>query len=107
MDEHGDRKWGKYTARVGSLWSDEEVYYPLEVEPYTPAHRFGGGKSDLEFRTKLEIARQLVERSVEMGVGFRAVVADSFYGEDQRFKRSLGEFWVSPTFCRPRTSPVP
>ena len=107
IDEHGDRKWGKKTAHVGrqwlgnigktengvvsvsSLWADERVYYPLEVEPYTPAHHFGGGKDDPEFRTKLEIAGLLVERSVAIGVGFRAVVADSFYGEDREFKRSL------------------
>jgi hypothetical protein len=81
---------------VTSLWADEGVYYPLEVEPYTPAHRFeGGGKDDPKFRTKLKVARQLVEqRSVEMGVPFRAVVADSFYGEDREFKRSLGELGI-------------
>src|SRR5829696_1190195 len=62
IDEHGDRKWGKKTAHVGkqwlgnigktengvvsvsSLWAEEGVYYPLEVEagPYSPekkAHR--------------------------------------------------------------------
>jgi SRSO17 transposase len=42
-----------------------------------------GGTSDPRFRTKLKIAQQLVERSVETGVPFRAVVADSFYGEDE------------------------
>ena len=107
IDEHGDRKWGKHTAHVGrqwlanigktengvvsvsSLWADEEVYYPLEVEPYTPAHHFDGGKNDPRFRTKLKIAVQLVRRSVAMGVPFGAVVADSFYGEDRGFKRSL------------------
>jgi len=113
IDEHGDRKWGKRTAHVGrqwlanigktdsgvvsvsSLWADERAYYPLEVEPYTPAHHFEAGKSDPRFRTKLKIARQLVKRSVEMGVPFRAVVADSFYGEDRGFKRSLGELGVA------------
>ena len=113
IDEHGDRKWGKHTAHVGrqwlanigktdngvvsvsSLWADEGAYYPLEVEPYTPARHFEGGKGDPEFRTKLEIARQLVERSVAEGVLFRAVVADSFYGEDRGFKRSLGELGVA------------
>ncbi len=70
------------------------VYYPLEVEPYTPAHHFEGGKNGPEFRTKLKIARQLVERPVEMSVPFRAVVADSFYGEDRGFKRSLGELGI-------------
>ncbi len=112
IDEHGDRKWGKHTAHVGrqwlanigktesgvvsvtSLWADEGVYYPLEVEPYTPAHHFEGAKNDPKFRTKLKIACQLVERSVEQGVGFRAVVADSFYGEDREFKRFLGELGV-------------
>ncbi len=107
IDEHGDRKWGKKTAHVGkqylanigkvqggvvsvsSLWADEEVYYPLEVDPYTPAHHFEQGKADPAFRTKLKIAHQLVERSVQAGVPFKAVVADSFYGEDEEFKMAL------------------
>jgi SRSO17 transposase len=112
IDEHGDRKWGKKTAHVGRQWlanigktengvvsvssllADERVYYPLEFEPYTPAHHFEDGKNNPKFRTKLKIAFQLVERSVEQGVSFRAVVADSFYGEDRGFKRSLGELGV-------------
>ena len=57
---------------VSSLWADEGVYYPLEVESYTPAHRFQGGKGDPGFLTKLKIASQLVERSVATGVPFRA-----------------------------------
>jgi hypothetical protein len=79
---------------VSSLLADEGTYYPLEVEPYTPAHHFGSGKNDPRFRTKLEIARQLVERSVAMCVPFRAVVADSFYGEDRGFRRSLERLGV-------------
>jgi SRSO17 transposase len=112
IDEHGDRKWGKHTAHVGkqwlanigktengvvsvsSLWADEGVYYPLEVEPYTPAHHFGGGKNDPRFRTKLKIASELVELAVEQSIPFRAVVADSFYGEDREFKRSLGALGI-------------
>src|SRR5918993_6022141 len=109
IDEHGDRKWGKKTAHVGkqwlgnigktdngivsvsALWADEGVYYPLEVEPYTPKHHFEGGTSDPRFRTKLKIASQLVERSVETGLPFRAVVADSFYGEDEGFRQALSK----------------
>jgi hypothetical protein len=112
IDEHGDRKWGKHTAHVGkqwlgnmgktengvvsvsSIWADEGVYYPLAVEPYTPKHHFEGGTSDPRFRTKLKIASQLVERSVETGVPFRAVVADSFYGEDEDFKQVLSGLGV-------------
>jgi len=112
IDEHGDRKWGKHTAHVGrqwlanigktesgvvsvsSLWADEGVYYPVDFEPYTPSHHFEGGKNDPQFRTKLKIAEELVEEAVETSIPFRAVVADSFYGEDREFKRSLGELGV-------------
>jgi SRSO17 transposase len=112
IDEHGDRKWGKHTAHVGkqwlgnigktengvvsvsSVWAEEGVYYPLAVEPYTPKHHFEGGTSDPRFRTKLKIASQLVERSVQTGVPFRAVVADSFYGEDEDFKQVLSGLGV-------------
>lgn len=59
-----------------------------------PLRLIEGKKNDPAFRTKLKIARQLVERSVETGLGFRAVVADSFYGEDRGFKRSLGGLGV-------------
>jgi hypothetical protein len=112
IDEHGDRKWGKRTAHVGRQWlanigktesgvvsvssllADEKIYWPVNFEPYTPAHHFDGGKNDPQFRTKLKIAAQLVEQAVEEGIPFRAVVADSFYGEDEGFKRSLSELGV-------------
>src|SRR5919106_4079820 len=103
IDETGDRKGGTATAHVGkqylggigkidngivsvsSLWADERIYYPLEVEPYTPAHHFEGAKNDPSFRTKLKIASQLVEKALQRSIPFRAVVADSFYGEDEDF----------------------
>jgi hypothetical protein len=113
IDEHGDRKWGKHTAHVGrqwlanigktdsgvvsvtSLWADESAYWPIAFEPYTPAHHYERGKQDPTFRTKLKIARELVELcGVEEGIPFRAVVADSFYGEDEDFKSSLEELGV-------------
>src|SRR3954452_10654015 len=109
IDEHGDRKWGKHTAHLGrqwlanlgktdngvvsvsSLWADERAYYPVDFEPYTSAHHFEGGKNNPEFRTKLKIASQLVGLAVQRSVPFAAVVADSFYGEDEGFKQSLSE----------------
>jgi hypothetical protein len=113
IDEHGDRKWGKKTAHVGrqwlanigktdsgvvsvtSLWADESAYWPIAFEPYTPAHHYERGRQDPNFRTKLKIARELVKLSgVEEGIPFRAVVADSFYGEDEDFKSSLEELGV-------------
>jgi DDE superfamily endonuclease len=109
IDEHGDRKWGKKTAHVGRQWlanigktesgvvsvtsllADERLYYPVAFEPYTPSHHFEGGKGDPAFRTKLKIASELVELAMGRSIPFRAVVADSFYGEDWGFKGALEE----------------
>jgi SRSO17 transposase len=68
---------------VSTLWADERVYYPLHVVPYTPAGRLGGGGDDPGFATKPEIAVDLVDRAVAAGVGFAAVVGDSFYGPSE------------------------
>ncbi len=115
IDETGDRKDGHCTAHVSrqylanlgkidngvvsvsSLWADEGIYYPLDVEPYTPAVYFAKGKQDPAFRTKLVIARQLVDRAIGDGLPFRAMVADSFYGEDRTLRgklRTLGVPYV-------------
>lgn len=112
IDETGDRKDGhktahvsrQYLANVGkidngvvsvsSMWADERVYYPLDVEPYTPALYFAKGEHDPAFRTKLKIALQLVQRAVHQALPFRAVVADSFYGEDRGFRSGLADLQV-------------
>ncbi len=107
IDETGDRKDGDKTAHVGrqylgklgkvdngvvsvtSLWADEEVYYPVDFEPYTPAHHFEKGEDDPAFRTKLKIALELVDRAHTQGIPFRAVVADNFYGEDRALRQGF------------------
>ena len=65
------------------------MYYPIEVEPYTPASWFERGKSDPEFQTKPQIALKLVRDALERDIPFRAVVADSFYGEHIGFRGEL------------------
>lgn len=112
IDETGDRKAGHKTAHVGrqylanlgkidngvvsvtSLWADEKLYYPVDVEPYTPAAWFEGGKANPGFRTKLKIAEELVQQAITSGIPFRAVVADSFYGEDSTFRQRLEHLGV-------------
>src|SRR5947209_2316314 len=107
IDETGDRKDGTKTAHVAhqylgsigkiangivsvtSLWADERVHYPLDVVPYEPAARQPRGKADPALRTKPQLAVELVTRAVARGVAFRAVVADSLYGENPTFERAL------------------
>lgn len=112
IDETGDRKWGTKTAHVGrqylgslgkvdsgvvtvgSLWADDRVYYPLAVEPFTPTHHFAAGERDPAYRTKPQIAVELVTQAVTDGCPFRAVVADSFYGENDTFRTGLAHLGV-------------
>lgn len=107
VDETGDRKDGDKTAHVGrqylgnrgkiengvvsvgSVWADEGVYYPLAVEPYTPQHWFAAGKADPGFRTKPQIALQLVDQALAQRWPLRAVVADCLYGEHHGFTAGL------------------
>lgn len=112
IDETGDRKWGSKTAHIGrqylgsigkvdrgvvtvsSLWADERVYWPVAVEPFTPKQHFAAGTSDPAYRTKPQIVLTLVEQAVRDGIPFRAVVADSFYGENEGFKTGLHHLGV-------------
>jgi hypothetical protein len=107
LDETGDRKDGMKTAHVAhqylgsvgriangivsvtSLWADEAVYYPLHVAPYTPAKRLPQGKQDPTFRTKPQLAVELIDAAVAAGFAFRAVVADCLYGEHPAVQTAL------------------
>jgi hypothetical protein len=109
IDETGDRKDGTKTAHVAhqylgsvgrlangivavtSLWADEAVYYPLHVAPYTPAKRLAKGKEDPAFRTKPQLAVELVDAAIAAGFAFRAVVADCLYGEHPGVQTALWE----------------
>jgi hypothetical protein len=109
IDDSGDRMDGTKTAHVGrqwlgrygktdngvvtvtTLWADERVYYPVHAVPYTPAKHFAKGKSDPAFRTKLAIGAGLAVQAREAGFAFRAVVADSAYGDQDGFRGELAE----------------
>jgi hypothetical protein len=113
LDDTGDRKAGRHTAHVArqylgslgktdngivavtSLWADERVYWPIDVVPYTPASRLPRGKRDPGFRTKPQLAVELVNAARKAGIGFRAVVADCFYGDNTGFTEALGRAGVA------------
>jgi hypothetical protein len=108
IDDTGDRKDGTATAHVArqylgsvgkidngivavtSLWADERCYWPVHAVPYTPASRLAAGKRDPGFRTKPQLAVELVEAARQAGIRFRAVVADCFYGDNPGFTEALG-----------------
>jgi SRSO17 transposase len=107
VDDTGDRKDGTATAHVArqylgsvgkvdngivavtSLWASGRCYWPVHAVPYTPAWRLAGGERDPAFRTKPQLAMELVRAARQAGVGFRAVVADCAYGDNPGFTHAL------------------
>ena len=59
------------------------------MRPYTPAERLPKGKKNPAFRTKPQLAVELVDAALAAGIPFRAVVADCFYGENAAFEGTL------------------
>jgi hypothetical protein len=57
--------------------------------PYTPASRLAGGERDPGFKTKPQLAVELVEAAQQAGIRFRAVVADCAYGDNPGFTQAL------------------
>src|SRR5205823_8682875 len=76
---------------VTTVRADERVYYPVHAVPYTPAKYFAKGKTDPAFRTRLQIGADLAARAEAAGFAFRAVVADSAYGDQDGFRAGLAE----------------
>jgi SRSO17 transposase len=107
IDDTGDRKDGTATAHVArqylgsvgkvdngivavtSLWADERCYWPIHAVPYTPASRLPAGERDPGFRTKPQLAIELVQAAQQAGIRFQAVVADCAYGDNPGFTDAL------------------
>jgi SRSO17 transposase len=107
IDDTGDRKDGTATAHVArqylgsvgkidngivavtSLWADERCYWPIHAVPYIPGSRLSGGERNPGFKTKPQLAVELVQAAQQAGIRFRAVVADCFYGDNPGFTQAL------------------
>ena len=63
----------------------------MDAVPYTPAKHFAKGKNDPGFRTKLQIGAALAIQARAAGFAFRAVAADSAYGDQDGFRSELAE----------------
>jgi hypothetical protein len=107
--DSGDRKDGSKTAHAGhqrlgrygktgsgvvtvtTVRAGERLYYPVHAVPYAPARHFARGKSDPGFRAKLAIGADLAVRARDAGFTFRAVAADSAYGDQDGFRGELAQ----------------
>ena len=104
IDETGDRKKGKktdYVARqyLGSVGKIDNgivsvnaygvyknITFPLMFKVFKPK---GTLKKDDSYKTKIEIASEIITELVEFGFNIELVLADSLYGEASSFISTL------------------
>ncbi len=107
IDETGDRKKGKktdYVARqyLGSVGKVDQgrvsvnaygfysnITFPLSVKVFKPKGRMKEGD---KYKTKIELASEMITDLIESGFNIELVLADSLYGESSQFRRKLAEY---------------
>ena len=107
IDETGDKKKGKTTDYVdrqyiGNLGKVDNgivsvnaygvldgLTFPLIFKIFKPRHRL---KEEDSYKTKPQLAREIIEELQEIGFKFDLVLADSVYGESETFIGILNRF---------------
>ena len=104
MDETGDRKKGKttdyvsrqYLGSIGKIERGivtvnaygiyEQITFPLIFKVFKPK---GTLKAEDQFKTKIQLASEIITELVSFGFKIDLVLADSLYGESSSFIRTL------------------
>ncbi|BCL38128.1 IS701 family transposase [Nostoc sp. MS1] len=107
IDETGDRKKGKktdYVARqyLGSVGKVDKgivsvnaygvyanITFPLIFKVFKPK---GTLKDSDKYKTKIELASEIITELMELDFNIELVLADSLYGESSQFIRKLAEY---------------
>ena len=78
-----------YATAQGRVLLDRELYLPQVWTEDGERRREAGVPEEVTFRTKPQLAREMVERAVECRVPFRWVAGDTIYGSDRKLRRWL------------------
>ena len=70
-----------YASEKGAAFIDRELYLPEEWANDQPRRREAGVPDEVEFATKPELARKMLQRAFDAEVRAAWVVADSVYGD--------------------------
>ena len=121
IDETGFPKKGKETIGVSRQWCgqtgkldncvvnvdlgyvSEDFHCLIDNDLFIPENYFEdperlkakGVPTEISFRTKPEIAIELIKRSLGDGVPLQWILADELYGRSQKFRESLGDLNLS------------
>ena len=80
-----------YASDKGHALIDRELYLPREWAVDTKRRQEARVPDEVEFQTKPELARHMVEHALDAGVRCQWVAGDSIYGGDRRLRLWLEE----------------
>lgn len=89
-----------YRSAAGHTLIDRRLFLPEEWAEDRPRRRAAGVPEDVVFRTKPELALEMVHAAVDRGLPFRWVTGDSIYGMSPTFVqgvRALTKWYVVDT----------
>ena len=78
-----------YATAQGRVLLDRELYLPQVWADDRQRRLEAGVPEEIDFRTKPQLARVMVERAVEGGVPFGWVAGDTVYGSDRKLRQWL------------------
>jgi SRSO17 transposase len=78
-----------YATRHGRTFLDRELYLPQAWAEDKKRRVNGGIPKEVQFATKLVLARRMIARAQEAGVPFRWVTGDEVYGNDSQMRSWL------------------
>jgi SRSO17 transposase len=82
--------FGVLNAGTRSVPVDARLYLPTEwVDDPARCRNAGVPQDEIVFRTKHELALQIVRHQRDLGTSFKWVCADGFYGKNPQFLRAL------------------
>ncbi len=65
---------------VFSGFSSQTKSFPINLKFYKPEVEFRHGKADPRFKSKLELAKELIEDALDNNIKFKYLLLDSWYG---------------------------
>ena len=82
---------------VCSSYADPVKRWPINLEPYRPSDEFADGKDDPGFKSKIQLAKRLIQDALAKGISFSHIVIDNWYFavELVKFIANKGLFWIS------------
>ena len=95
-----------YASTTGRTFLDRELYLPREWAADEARREEAAVPSTIEFHTKPQLARAMLERALDAGVPAQWVTGDEVYGGDRRLRLWLEERQMPHVLAVKRTEPL-